>query len=130
MKNIIIPALIIVLIVVGIIYFGTKNRNSAPLSTPSTTNTNNSSTVSYFDENAKVMYFYSDSCSWCIKEKAVLEELAKEGYRVKPMNVGKNQGYWAQYDIQGTPTFVAPDGQKMVGYKEKDELKVFLDKYR
>ena len=128
MKNIIIPALIIVLIVVGIIYSGTKNRNSAPLSTPSTTSIN--SAVSYFDENAKVMYFYSDSCSWCIKEKAVLEELAKEGYRVKPMDVGKNQGYWAQYDIQGTPTFVAPDGQKMVGYKEKDELKTFLDKYK
>jgi len=84
----------------------------------------------YFSDDAKVMFFYSDYCSWCVKQKEVLAELGKEGYRVKPMNVGENQDLWKQYNIEGTPTLIAPDGTKSTGYAEKDRLRTFLDKYK
>lgn len=87
-------------------------------------------TAEYFSEEAKVMFFYSDYCGWCTKQKEVLKELTSEGYKVKPMNVGKNQDLWKQYNIEGTPTFIAPDGTKLVGYQDKDKLKAFLDKYK
>ena len=82
----------------------------------------------YFSEDATVMYFYSDMCHWCQQEKEVLSELAKEGYRVKPMNVGNNPELWKQYNIEGTPTFVAGNGERLVGYNKKDPLKAWLDK--
>ena len=84
----------------------------------------------YFDETAKVMYFYSDSCGWCSEQKKVLAELAKEGYKVRPMDVGENPQLLEKYNIQGTPTFIAANGEQLVGYHEKDELKTWLDKYK
>jgi len=83
----------------------------------------------YFSENAKIMYFYSDSCHWCQQEKTVLGELGYEGYRLKPMNVGEDQSLWKKYEISGTPTFIAPNGDKLIGYREKAELKAWLDKH-
>src|SRR3990167_5800044 len=83
----------------------------------------------YFAEDAKVMYFYSDFCSWCKKEKEILAQLSPEGYKVKPMDVAKDTNLWQQYNIEGTPTFIAPDGTRLVGYQDKEKLKAFLDKY-
>jgi len=87
-------------------------------------------TPAYFDDNAKVMFFYSDGCSWCTKEKDVLEVLAKDGYKVKPMDVGKNQNYWTDYKINGTPTFIAANGERLEGYNELDPLKTWLDSHK
>lgn len=87
-------------------------------------------TADYFDENATIMFFYSDLCSWCNKEKEVLAELAKEGYKVKPMNVRDHPDYWQKYSISGTPTFIAKNGDKQVGYMVKEELKKFLDEHK
>ena len=57
----------------------------------------------YFSDDAKVMYFYSDFCHWCQKEKdEVFPELGKLGYQVKPMNVGENPDLGKQYNISGT----------------------------
>lgn len=84
----------------------------------------------YFSEDAKVMFFYSDFCHWCQQEKEVLAELGKEGYKVKPMNVGEKPELGQQYNISGTPTFVAENGERLVGYKEKEPLKTWLDQHK
>lgn len=120
------------IIVAGLVFVGAACKSST-----SNNNQSNDSQVagetteeSYFSEDAKVMYFYSEYCSWCVKEKEVLQELAKEGYQVKPMDVGKNTNYWQEYEIEGTPTFIGPDNQRTTGYQTEDKLKEFLDKYK
>jgi len=85
----------------------------------------------YFDQNAKVMFFYSDSCPHCQREKSeVLEPLGAEGYKVKPMNVGENPAVGQQFNISGVPTFVAENGDRLVGYQTKDALKAWLDQHK
>lgn len=86
--------------------------------------------ASYFAEDSKVMYFYSDYCHWCQQEKEVLAELGNEGYKVKPMNVGESPDLWKQYNIEGTPTFVAANGDRLVGFQKKDALKTWLDQHK
>lgn len=83
----------------------------------------------YFDDASPVMYFYSDGCGACRLQKQVLEEIADEGYRVKPMNVGKHPEYWGQYNVRGTPTFLAENEDRLVGYTQKEGLKQFLDEH-
>ncbi|MCX6806631.1 MAG: thioredoxin family protein [Candidatus Berkelbacteria bacterium] len=122
MKNVILPSLVVLLIVAVVVILGsTGSKKTTP---------QNSTSVSSYDENAKVMFFYSDLCSWCQKEKTVLDDLAKDGYQVKPMDVKAHPDYWEQYKIKGTPTFIAPDGNRLDGYTEKEPLKQFLDKYK
>lgn len=86
--------------------------------------------VTYFSEDAKVLYFYSDYCHWCQKEKTVLEELGKEGYKVRPMNVGEQPELAKDYNISGTPTFIAQNGDRLEGYRDKDPLKAWLDQHK
>lgn len=89
------------------------------------------SDTEFFSNEAKVMYFYSDFCHWCQKEKEeVLPELGKEGYKVKPMNVGVEPDLGKQYNISGTPTFIDSNGDRLVGFQEKDALKKFLDEHK
>jgi protein-disulfide isomerase len=101
-----------------------QDRVASNLTSDSSTN------AEYYSQDAKVMEFYSEYCGWCVKQKDVLASLAKQGYKVKPMDVGAHQDYWQQYGISGTPTFVGPDGQKVVGYQDEAALKAFLDKYK
>lgn len=126
-NNWIIGLIVVILAVVAISVWSFKKSGGEK-----GTNTNSASVAmaNYFDENAKVMYFYSDTCHWCIEEKKVLEKLGGEGYKVKPMNVGNDTSLWTTYSISGTPTFIADSGkgEKLVGYKEYDALKSFLDK--
>ena len=82
----------------------------------------------YFSANAKIMYFYSDTCHWCEQEKTVLGELGAEGYRFKPMNVGTDTSLWEKYQITGTPTFVSAGNERLIGFREKAELQDWLDK--
>ena len=85
----------------------------------------------YFSDDAKVMYFYSDFCHWCQKEKdEVFPELGKLGYQVKPMNVGENPSLGKQYNVTGTPTFIADNGDRLVGFQTLDPLKTFLDAHK
>lgn len=82
----------------------------------------------YFSAEAKIMFFYADGCGWCSKQKQILGELGYEGYRFKPMNVGNDTSLWEKYEISGTPTFIGPSGDRLIGYREKDELKAWIDK--
>ena len=85
----------------------------------------------FFSDEASVMYFYSDFCHWCQKEKdEVLAELGKEGYQVKPMNVGEKPELGKEFNITGTPTFVAANGDRLVGFQEVEALKTFLDQHQ
>lgn len=89
------------------------------------------SAASYFSDTAKVSYFYSDFCHWCQKEKdEVLAPLGQEGYNVKPMNVGEKPELGQQFNVTGTPTFIADNGDRLVGFQAKDALKSFLDKHK
>ncbi len=85
----------------------------------------------YFDNNAVAMYFYSPNCSHCQDEKSVLTDLAKQGYRVKPMNILDHPDYAKQYNVEGTPTFISQkDGAKLVGFQEEAKLKSWLDQHK
>ena len=85
----------------------------------------------FFSDEASVMYFYSDFCHWCQKEKdEVLAELGKEGYQVKPMNVGEKPELGKEFNITGTPTFVAANSDRLVGFQEVEALKIFLDQHK
>jgi len=81
----------------------------------------------YVDDNSPVMYFYSAQCSHCRAQTPILEELAKEGYRVKLMDVLAHPEYWEQYGVSGTPTFLAANGDKQVGFTQKEELRAWFE---
>jgi len=119
MKSLLLPSFFVLAIVGAVVVYGSSISKKQVAQSPT-----------YFDQNAKVMFFYSDLCSWCQKEKPVLKELAKEGFRVKPMNVDAQPGLWTQYKIEGTPIFIASDGQRLIGYQEKEKLREFLEKYK
>jgi len=88
------------------------------------------SSKNYFSDDTKVMYFYSDFCHWCQQEEAqVLPGLGDKGYKLKPMNVGNNPSLGQQYNISGTPTFVAGN-DRLVGYQTADVLQKFLDQHK
>ena len=85
----------------------------------------------YFSEDAKVMFFYSNFCGPCQREKTdVLPILGEQGYRVKPMNVGEKPELGAGYNIEGTPTFIAANGDRLTGYQELPVLKSWLDVHK
>lgn len=105
----------------GLLYFGSREQSKPA-----------ESGAAYsvaFAAEAKVMYFYSDACNYCVLQKPILDELAQEGYRVKPMDVEANRSLWQQYNVRGTPTFVAENGDRVVGLQEKDDLRRFLDEH-
>ena len=129
----VLASILVLIMLWGLIDLANKKSNSVDNTQNSESKvagTSTSDTAAYFSDDAKVMMFYSDYCSWCTKEKEVLAEIAKDGYKVKPMNVGKDQSLWQKYSIDGTPAFIAPDGTKLVGYQDKDKMKNFLDKYK
>ena len=124
-KNWVLGLVVLVILVAGFSYLAFRN-NSKNVETKTAT----VEVTNYFSDDANVWYFYTDTCSWCIKEKDVLTRLGDEGYRVKSMNIGKDASLWETYKISGTPTFVAGKGQgeRAEGYQEYDALKTFLDK--
>ena len=106
----------------GLLYLGSREQNQ-----PTTPSPTGAAYSVAFAEDAQVKYFYSDACHFCQQQKPILDELAAEGYRVKPMDVQANPGYWQQYGVSGTPTFIAENGDMLRGLQEKDDLRAFLD---
>lgn len=125
--------LIAAIVVMGAWGFN-KNKDNPTNAGPQTATSDSLESQPYYDDNANVMEFYQDTCSWCIKEKEVLVKLGEEGYRVKSMNIGSNhpdnQKWWKEFNISGTPSFVAKNGDRLEGYKSYDELKAFLDSHK
>ncbi|MFQ5405942.1 MAG: thioredoxin family protein [Candidatus Micrarchaeia archaeon] len=84
----------------------------------------------YEDDSSPVMYFYSPTCSHCIAMTPILEKLGSSGgFRVKPMNVKANPSYWTQYSVEGTPTWVAANGDRIVGEQTEVFLRVWLESH-
>lgn len=126
-----IVGLVFVLAVIAVLgYWGFKKGPEESTATDNQVAGEQTENPAYFDDTAKVMYFYQDSCGWCIKQKEVLAELGKEGYKVKSMNITTDQSLWEKYKINGTPTFIAEGGETKVGFMEYNDLKAFLDKYK
>lgn len=85
----------------------------------------------YFNDNAKVSFYYSDYCHWCTKQKdEVLSSLGQEGYSVKPVNLGEKPELAKENNVSGTPTFIADNGDRLTGYQSKEALKAFLDNHK
>ena len=125
MKKIIILPILFSLLLIGASCSGKTSEGSS-----SSTNTESiTETPAYFNENSAIMYFYSDECSWCIKEKENLNQLYAEGYNFKPMNVGKDPALGEEYKIEGFPTFIAKNGDKLIGYQEIDSLREWLKQH-
>ncbi|RJO62300.1 thioredoxin [candidate division WS5 bacterium] len=121
-----IPYILIGLLILGFIgiigYVKTSKEKTSP---------SNTQTEAYFDESANVMYFYSPNCSACNKEKQILADLAKEGFRVKPMNILEKTEAATQYNIKGTPEFISQkDGARLEGFQEKETLKKWLEEHK
>lgn len=102
----------------GLLYLGSRDKSQSP--------TGAAHSVA-FDDSAPVKYFYSDTCYYCKLQKPILDELAGEGYRVKPMDLLANPALGRPYNVTGTPTFVAENGDRVVGLQEKEVLRKFLD---
>jgi len=127
-KRWILGLIVLILAIGALSYWGFKKSDTKETSSPQVSGA--TSEAAYFDDNASVMFFYSDYCGHCVAQKADLEKMAPEGYRVKPMNVGEHQDYWQQYNIEGTPTFVAKNGDRLVGHRDITELKAWLDQHK
>ena len=124
---------LIIVVGLGLIgYFRLSKKTVVANPVPSASETvAGQATAEYFSDQASVMFFYSDFCHWCQKEKdEVLSVIGKDGYKVKSMNVGVNPDFGKQYNISGTPTFVAANGDRLVGFKTIDELKPWLDQHK
>ena len=134
--------LVVFIIIAGYAAWGfSKNKASADVLKPVAASTDSGETIPtadnliksdepYFSADAKVMEFYQPSCGWCIKESPILVDLSKQGYRVKPMNPAADQSLWQKYNVSGTPTFLAANGDRLNGYVPEDQLKTFLDNHK
>lgn len=129
MKNIYALGVILIALIVIVIIVAKPLKTNSNNSTPTVNSTN--SNTDYFDDNAAVMYFWQDGCHYCQQQKPILQELAKQdNLKVKSMDIANKPDMWTQYNISGTPTFIAPDGTKLVGLQDKATLKKFLEKYK
>ncbi len=127
--------IIVLILVVGVGLFsylkvGKKEVVANPLPSDINQEVAGTTTEVYFAEDAKVMYFYTDTCHWCEKEKEVLNELAKEDFRVKGMNLGEKSELAKEYNVSGTPTFISENGDRLEGYQTIDKLKPWLEEHR
>jgi thiol-disulfide isomerase/thioredoxin len=134
-KNRWILGLAILVIAIAILsYWGFKRDTSGKNQAGPQATSQTSASPIYYSDTATVMEFYQDTCEWCIKEQPVLEQLGAQGYRVKPMNIGanhpENQSWWQQYNISGTPTFIAKNGDRLEGYHDYNSLKAWLDQHK
>lgn len=133
-KRWILGLIVLIVAVVALGVWGYKKDGGSGAVGPQIAGSVDLENQSYYDENANVMEFFQDSCSWCVKEHEVLVVLGAQGYRIKPMNIGANhpdnQKWWTDYKISGTPTFVAKNGDRLEGYQTEDALKTFLDNHK
>ena len=79
--------------------------------------------------NGPAMFFYSENCYYCKQQMPIVKQLISEGYEITYMDVGANPGYLVNYSVQGTPTFIASNGDRKVGLTQYDELKAWLDQH-
>ena len=128
MKNITLSIIVLTVVIFGLImaYSNSQSNLSADKSITETTIANQKKI--YFDDLSPVMYFWSPLCSWCQKEEVILNTIAKDGFRVKSMNVYEDSSLYDKYTIDGTPSIISEGGEKLVGYQEEVTLRDWLKK--
>jgi len=85
------------------------------------------------NKKSKLLYIMNPNCGWCKKADPVVEELVKDGYKIKTLNVQdpedqkKAQEVIQQYGVQcGTPLFIdSSDGNMVCGFRPKETLEVW-----
>lgn len=74
----------------------------------------------------KLVEFYAPWCSFCQKQKPVLEELSKNNIWIGTVNADENPKLTQKYGISGFPTFMLfKEGNiiaSLAGYHEKSQL--------
>ncbi|MGA2666546.1 MAG: thioredoxin family protein [Patescibacteria group bacterium] len=128
---IVIGIVLVVIVVFAIFGYSKISNNSGGSATSSPSPTALSQNQTYFSSDAKIMFFYSDYCHWCQQEEAdVLPDLGKQGYKLKPMDIATDSNLASQYKIDGTPTFIAANGDRLTGYQDENTLKAWLDQHK
>ncbi len=131
----VVVGLILVAVVLYFIFRGQPEETSplpSPIATlsssPAITPTDTPATsIPTPEQQTSVMYFYSDSCSWCQKQSPIIAQLEQEGYSFTMMDVVANSNYWQDYNVSGTPTLVSSTGMRLEGYQEYNSLKTWID---
>ncbi len=82
--------------------------------------------LAYHDAASPVKYFYSPSCAACLAVKPTLEKLAAEGYFVNALDVLRNESLWEEYSLEGTPTWLAANGDRIIGVQGEARLREWL----
>jgi thioredoxin-like negative regulator of GroEL len=118
--NYIFPIVVLAVLVGGYLLFANPSKTGQAVTPAGEQNTSAKGTV---------MYFYSEACHYCQQQKPIVERLENESYSITWMDVGIHPEYWQSYGIQGTPTFLASNGEIKVGLTQYDELKTWLDQH-
>ena len=79
-----------------------------------------------------VLYFWRTGCEYCAQEEPIIHDLLVERYQIISIDIANEtmKQYATQYEITGTPTFVASNSERLVGYQTYDQLKVWFGKIR
>lgn len=121
MKKYLLAFFVVLVIIFGAIllaFFSTPEEKT------SNKNQNNNSEIPA--DSSEILYFYSETCHWCQKQKPIVEELEKEGVKFKWVNLDEDRESGTQYQITGTPTFIIGD-KRLEGFREKEVLKNFWE---
>lgn len=77
-------------------------------------------------DGLKLVEFYTDWCSFCQKQKPIIEDLSKHGVWIGIINAEKFKNIAKKYDITGFPTFLLfKNGEiisKLSGFHDKSSL--------
>lgn len=129
MKNITLSIIVLAIVIFGsIMAYSYSQSNSLAGENSTEATVVSASTKAYFDDASPVMYFWSPLCSWCQKEELILSAIEKDGFRVKSMNVYEDKTLYDKFSIEGTPTFIAKNGERLVGYQDEVTLRTWLEK--
>ena len=87
-------------------------------------NTNNF--MEHTKNGLKLVEFFTDWCSFCKKQKPIIEDLSKNGVWIGILNADDNSDIAKLFDITGFPSFVLfKDGKpisKFSGFHDKSSL--------
>ena len=81
-------------------------------------------------KKSSLMYIMNPRCGWCTKANPVVEELIKDGHKIKTLDVSNPKDaetankVKGEFSVQcGTPLFIdAESGNSVCGFREKDVL--------
>lgn len=105
--------IIFIILIAGVIGFliwqGVKNNQAAPALT---------AFARCLSEKGLVMYG-TDSCEWCQKQKA---DFKSAWQFIKYVNCFNDVQQCSALAIESTPTWIFPDGKRVVGYQTLGQL--------